>query len=59
MNEKKHIDIYAVGQIMGDALAEYCKEKGIDFSRMMHEVNTNEGVFILGLMDSLGWAKKE
>ena len=57
--EKKYIDIYAVGQVMGDALAEYCKEKGIDFSKMMHEVKNYEGVFILGLMDSLGWARKE
>lgn len=58
MNEKKYIDIYAVGQVMGDALAGYCKENGIDFSKMMHEVKNDEDVFILGLMDSLGWAEK-
>ena len=54
---KKHIDIYLVGQVMGDALAEYCRKKEIDFSDMMKEVNNDEDVFILGLMDSLGWAK--
>ena len=58
MNEKKYIDIYAVGQVMGDALAEYCRGKEIDFSKMMHEVNEDKDIFILGLMDSLGWAKK-
>lgn len=55
--EKKYIDIYAVGQVMGDALAEYCKEKGIEYSDMMKEVKRDEGVFVLGLVDSLGWAK--
>lgn len=55
--KKKHIDIYLVGQVMGDALAEYCRKKGIDFSDMMKEVREADDVFILGLMDSLGWAK--
>lgn len=58
MNEKKYIDIYAVGQVMGDALAEYCKENGFDFSDMMKEIRKDEDVFILGLLDSLGWARK-
>ena len=53
----QHIDTYLVGQVMGDALAKYCNDKGISLSDMFKAISQKEDVFMLGLKDSFGWAK--
>ena len=53
----QHIDTYLVGQVMGDALAKYCNDNGINISDMSKAINLKEDLFMLGLKDSFGWSK--
>ena len=55
----KHIDTYLVGQVMGNALIEYCNKKGIEISDMAEKIRETEGIVVLGMLDTLGWATKE
>lgn len=52
---KKHIDVYLIGQIAGESIAKDAKEDSINIDAVIKAIKKNKAVFMLGLIDSLGW----
>lgn len=52
------MDIYGMGQCIGELMVCYCKKKGIDIDRAVSEVEKNNLMFVHGLFDGIGSSRE-